>query len=200
LSGPTCAPVTITGANFSSVTNENIVYFGAVRAPVISASFNSLTVTVPPGATYAPITVTTASGLIAFSSGFFLPSFGGTDPIDPLSFSAPEFYLGVTGSRDIHLADTDVDGKPDLVVGGYLRSGQRNLLEIYRNRWQNVPTGLPLFDPVVAFPPTAGTIGLDIGDLDGDGLLDAVVADGLSNLAAIYRNANSQGSVVSPER
>src|SRR5215469_6767328 len=45
--------VTISGTNFSASPAANIVYFGAVRGNVSTASPNRLTVTVPPGATYA---------------------------------------------------------------------------------------------------------------------------------------------------
>src|SRR5689334_6045149 len=51
--------VTITGANFSITPTNNTVYFGTVKATVTAASYTSLTVTVPPGALYQPISVTT---------------------------------------------------------------------------------------------------------------------------------------------
>jgi hypothetical protein len=60
------ANVTITGLNFSPTPANNIVLFGAVRATVLSASATSLTVRVPAGATYGPITVS-VGGLVAYS-------------------------------------------------------------------------------------------------------------------------------------
>src|SRR5688572_410311 len=59
-------PVTISGSGFSALPGNNIVYFGPVRATVQSASTNLLNVTVPAGATYAPITVT-VNGLTGYS-------------------------------------------------------------------------------------------------------------------------------------
>src|SRR6266481_3092965 len=60
------ARVVLSGANFSAVTSDNIVYFGAARATVLAATSNLLTVAVPTGATYAPITET-VGGLTAYS-------------------------------------------------------------------------------------------------------------------------------------
>src|SRR4051812_13287518 len=58
-SGPVGTVVTITGGNFSASAGDNIVYFGAVKTAVTSATSTSLTVTIPPGTTYQPFTVTT---------------------------------------------------------------------------------------------------------------------------------------------
>src|SRR5688572_17673884 len=52
LSGNAGTNVTINGTGFSAVVNENIVFFGAVRALVISASPTSLIVTTPASASY----------------------------------------------------------------------------------------------------------------------------------------------------
>ena len=65
-SGPIGTTVTITGTNFSTIVANNIVYFGAVRAMVNSATSTSISVIVPIGATYLPITVT-VNRLTAYS-------------------------------------------------------------------------------------------------------------------------------------
>jgi|LakMenEpi03Aug12_release.lakeMendotaPanAssembly.Ray.scaffolds.fasta_scaffold168671_2 hypothetical protein len=68
--------VTLTGTNFSSIPTNNIVYFGATKATVTAATATQLTVTVPTGATYAPITVlNTLTGLLAYSNSNFTPTF-----------------------------------------------------------------------------------------------------------------------------
>src|SRR5471030_1472542 len=56
-SGPVGTSVTITGTNFNATAANNIVFFGATMATVTAASTTSLTVTVPAGATYQPISV-----------------------------------------------------------------------------------------------------------------------------------------------
>ena len=57
-SGPIGTIVTITGTNFAPVAGSNIVYFGAVKATVTAVTSTSISVMVPVGATYQPITVT----------------------------------------------------------------------------------------------------------------------------------------------
>lgn len=75
-SGPVGTTVTISGSNFSSTAANNIVYFGAVKATVTAATSTSLSVTVPTGATYAPITVT-VNGLTTYSQAPFILTFSG---------------------------------------------------------------------------------------------------------------------------
>ena len=58
-SGPIGTSVTITGTNFDASPANNIVFFGATQATVSAATTIELTVTVPTGATYQPITVLT---------------------------------------------------------------------------------------------------------------------------------------------
>ena len=49
--------VTITGTNFNTTADSNIVFFGATRAVVTSAASTSLTAAIPNGATYSNISV-----------------------------------------------------------------------------------------------------------------------------------------------
>src|SRR5688572_15893527 len=64
--------VTIVGANFDATTiSNNIVYFGATRATVTAATFGTLEVTVPVGASTAPISVTNHCKLTAYSAVAF---------------------------------------------------------------------------------------------------------------------------------
>src|SRR5258708_5804302 len=58
-SGPAGQTINIYGHNFNPVALSNVVYFGGAKATILSASATILTVTVPNGAGYAPITVTT---------------------------------------------------------------------------------------------------------------------------------------------
>jgi hypothetical protein len=60
-SGPIGAFVIITDTNFITTAANNKVWFGAAQATVTSATETDLTVTVPTGANYQPITVTVNS-------------------------------------------------------------------------------------------------------------------------------------------
>src|SRR5579884_1753123 len=66
LSAFTGATVMITGTNFNATASSNIVYFGAVQATVTAASASNLTVTVPAGALYGPVSAT-VNGLTGYS-------------------------------------------------------------------------------------------------------------------------------------
>ncbi len=63
--------VKILGSNFNTIAANNIVYFGATKATVSSVSLSSLTVIVPSGATYEPISIT-SNGLTVYLSKPFL--------------------------------------------------------------------------------------------------------------------------------
>ena len=53
--------ITINGSGFNSSVSSNVVFFGGVKATVSSASSSSLSVVVPTGASYGPITVLNSS-------------------------------------------------------------------------------------------------------------------------------------------
>lgn len=111
--------VTITGSGFSNTASNNIVFFGVARAIVNAASVNQLTVTVPAGASYARLSITTDK-LTAFSQLAFNPVTGyGTYNFDPASFDAPLplFNTGSQAKFTVHVNDFNSDGKPDIIGG-----------------------------------------------------------------------------------
>lgn len=183
LFGPIGTTVTITGSNFSATPSSNIVYFGAAKATVSAASTTSLTVTVPTGASYEPLTVTTG-GLTAFSTKLFNVTFS-----DPGQFTAQAFGTTQpvsTGTDDpvgVCAKDLDGDGKTDLaVIAG------KNLL-IYSNA--STP-GFPAFNQLTtSFTPDPLHVPMTIavGDLDGDGKPDLAVS--MTNSAYIYTYLNT---------
>ena len=67
LLGPAGTQVTLTGSGFDTDTSLNIVYFGSVKARILSATQNVLKAIVPFGTTNQPISVATG-GLTGYSS------------------------------------------------------------------------------------------------------------------------------------
>src|SRR6202044_1589370 len=95
--------------------SNDTVFFGGVRAYIISATANSLVVTVPAGAVYAPISVTTAKGLMAFSHPFTTVFTSGGN-VDSNSFGPAANYIIGAYPYTLTAADFDGDGRSDLAA------------------------------------------------------------------------------------
>jgi hypothetical protein len=189
--GPSGVTVTIAGTNFSANAASNIVYFGAVQAAVLSARSTNLSVSVPPGATYAPVTVT-VNGLTAWSGAPFLPTFNGAGQTNSLLL-APRLDLpAVDAPGGSVIADLDGDGKPDLAV----ISGNGHTISIYQNLSSNGSLSAGSFAPRVDLSLGTGGDGTFVAaDVDGDGKLDLVFLDDSANQVAVLRNLSTPGSL-----
>jgi hypothetical protein len=187
------ATVTLTGTGFNTTAANNIVFFGATRAMVTAATATSMTVTVPSGATFAPITVlNTATSLAAYSTQFFNPTF---TPI----------YRGITSSdikakvdfgtgakpHSVAIGDLDGDGKPELVVANY----NSNTVSVYRNTGSSGSIAAGSFAAKVDFVTGTSPISVALGDLDGDGKPELVVANYNSNNVSVLRNTSTIGNI-----
>lgn len=190
-SGPVGTTVNITGTNFGPNPIDNIVYFGATQATVIAASASSLTVTVPPGATYLPITVIT-NNLTAYSAAPFIVTFeNGGGGFTANSFAPfEEFPTNSTGSFGVAPGDLDGDGKADIIVNNLL-SGNLSV------------SGNTSVSGSISF--SAATVYSVIGngqypansmaDLDGDGKLDFAVANQQVSSISVFRNISTSGNI-----
>lgn len=186
-SGPIGTTVTITGTNFNPTAANNIVYFGASRATVTAATATQLIVSVPFGATYQPISVTTLA-LTAFSAKPFNVTFCSENEINASSFATPvSFSTGTTsGPVSIAVGDLDGDGKADAAVAN--RFG--NTVSVLRNT--SSATGNISFASSVNIPVSSSEpISAVISDLDGDGKLDLTVAIFGGSILSIFRNTSS---------
>jgi serine/threonine protein kinase len=188
--GPVGAVVKIFGLNFDAVATNHLVRFGAVRAVVLEASATNLVVKVPAGATYGPVTET-ERGLTAAASGFFLPTFQGVGGLSASSFASPVTLGAGSHPYRVIIADMDGDGRPDLVVGN-LGDGT---VWVYRNIGTNgTLAGASFALPVILSAGPSGSLyGLAVADLDGDGRLDIVTANGIFNTLSIFRNQSQPG-------
>ena len=110
--------VVITGANFDAIPANNQVFFGATQATVTAASFGQLTVIVPVGATYGPVSVRNACNLIGSSTYPFNGIFCGTT-VTAQTYTPQTYSKPVSGGYQMLSQDMDLDGKPDVLVCGF---------------------------------------------------------------------------------
>lgn len=189
--GPVGSTVAINGVNFDPIPVNNIVYFGGSKAAILTASPTSLTVTVPPGTSYQPITVTT-NNLTAYSAKKFVvtfPTFNST--LTDVSFAAKKDFVMGSNPGKVLVADFDGDGKEDMVVS----NAGSNTISVARN---TSTKGEISFDHNITYYTSNGPSGIAIGDLDGDGRLDIAVSifnAGLAGSVSIFRNTSSTGTV-----
>jgi hypothetical protein len=193
--------ITLTGTGFNTTTTNNIVFFGATQATVTTASTTSLTVTVPSGATYSPIAVlNTETKFACCSLNNFNPvyspaksSITTTDFATKVDFSSgtvPKSAAGVD-PYSVAIGDLDGDGKPDLAVA----NGNLNTISVYRNTTTSGSIGSASFAPKVDFITGYQSRSIAIGDLDGDGKLDLVVANSYDDTVSVLRNTATSGTI-----
>jgi gliding motility-associated-like protein len=190
-SGPVGTTIIITGTNFSTTPANNIVYFGATKATVTSATSTQLTTTVPAGATYQPITVS-VSGLTAQSHLPFIVTFAGGGSFEDCSF-APSISLGMTaGFTRSAFADIDGDGKPDLLIP----YSNDDLFAILRNISTIGLIASTSFEPKIDFITGDTPFGIATGDLDGDSKPDIAVINYRGGQLSIYKNLSTPGNIL----
>jgi hypothetical protein len=195
ISGTNFSPVAASnsGTNFSPVAASNIVYFGAVRATVTTASVTNLAVMVPVGAVFAPITVT-VNGLTAYANSPFLPTFPTGGTLSSASLNGPTNLTAGSGPSRVVIGDLDGDGKPDMVVS----DAYDGRIYIYRNISTNGTLAAGSFaSPVILTigGGSDGMWGLAAADVDGDGRLDIVVLDETANQVMVLKNLCVPGNI-----
>ena len=190
-SGSIGTAVTIKGTNFNTTANQNIVFFGATKAIVTTASASSLTVTVPTGATYQPISVLNlANALMGSSAAPFRVAFSGGF-IDSNSLDTKvDFTTGLT-PYSVSIGDLDGDGKSDLAVANY----GSNTVSVFRNTSVSGSINSSSFADKVDFPTGVGPVSVSIGDVDGDGKPELATANHFGNTVSVLRNTAENGSI-----
>jgi FG-GAP-like repeat/IPT/TIG domain/Secretion system C-terminal sorting domain/FG-GAP repeat len=187
LTGTVGTTVTISGTNFNATAANNVVLFGATKATVTAASTTQLTVTVPVGATYAPITVlNTTSSLLAYTNSNFTPT--STPSSTASNFATTSDFATGSNPQCASIGDLDGDGKADLAVA----NDNSNTISVLRN---TSTSGNITFATKVDFGTGNSPSSVSIGDMDGDGKSDLAVANYNSNTISVLRNTSTSGNI-----
>ncbi len=187
------ATVNISGSGFSPVQANNIVYFGAVKATIVASSATAISVKVPVGASYQPVTVSNLDNNLSAAAPYpFSVKFPGGGVFDASSFT-PKIDIPVTpmaySPNHIALADFDEDGATDVAEVNSNSTG----LMIYRS---NGPKGTISFDAPVSFLSSIdGTNGIVARDIDGDGKTDIIAINSASLSITVLKNTSTAGTV-----
>jgi hypothetical protein len=186
LTGPTGTTVTINGANFNPNPASNIVFFGAAKATVLSATSTQLMVMAPSGATYQPLTVRTDYQTATAAQAFNL-TFEGGGTITDSTFNGSVYASTGYYSEDLVVADLDGDGLNDAAISSY---GPEKYFTIVRNTSSG--NTLSLASPINYALPTSNT-NVCTGDINSDGKPDLVVT--CANGVYIFKNTSTPGNI-----
>ena len=190
-SGSIGTAVTITGTNFNTTAANNIVYFGGALATVNSATATTLNVTVPIGASYAPITVLNITTVLMTASARPFDVTFACGDISATSMAPKVDFTTGTAPYDVAFGDLDGDGKADMVV----TNNQSAFISVYRNTSTSGTITSGSFATNVDFTVANAPTLVSLGDVDGDGKLDIVVTGHFSNSISVLRNVSTSGTI-----
>lgn len=185
--------IIVTGSGYDATLSNNLVYIGGAKASVSSSSVTSLDVVMPNGASHGALTVINlANGLSGSSSRPLLPTYNNTGydatviNLQPkVDFTAGANFVGVA------TGDLDGDGKSDIVVVDSVNDN----IQILQNTATSGIINAASFAVPFSMSVQTAPCGVSLGDIDGDGKLDIVVSNSLSNSISIFRNISSSGSL-----
>jgi hypothetical protein len=183
VSGTVGTLVTLTGTGFSTTTTDNIVYFGATRGTVTSATTTTLQVVVPYGANNAPVSVQ-----VYGITGTYIREFNVTsscsNPINTSSFTTSTQATS-NNTYGNTIKDWTNDGKSDILVANYGSTAVNSFFAQSING-----TNPPVFT-VNTYQTGTNPYFVKCADMDGDGKNDMIVSEAGTGNITVMRGTTS---------
>ena len=117
-----------------------------------------------------------------------LSVFRNTSSVGAISFAPKVDFITGNNPYGVSIGDLDGDGMPDLTVANAFS----NTFSVYRNLSS---IGTISLAPRVDYTTGTYSVGVSIGDLDGDGKADLAVSNFVSNTVSVFRNLSTTGIV-----
>lgn len=194
--------VMISGTNFNTTADSNVVYVGPTRAKVATATSTLLKIAIDTGNNFSTISATNLQTQLTGRSNFmFSPNYiNSYFLIDSFNFKPRIDYTtdGTVGTVfNVTLGDIDGDGKADVLVNRRTRDTGSTPAGFYVFRNTSTPGSInssSLTSPVF-FRARAGCYNVKVADIDGDGKLDVITANKQATTYSIFRNLSTVGSI-----
>jgi len=111
--------------------------------------------------------------------------------ISPSSFAAKVDFTTGADPRIVSIGDLDGDGRPEMAVANFAGA----TVSVFRNTAASGSITINSFAAKVDFATGATPTSVVMGDLDGDGKPDLVVANYGANSVSVYRNTTTVGTI-----
>ncbi|MCF8427883.1 MAG: FG-GAP-like repeat-containing protein [Bacteroidia bacterium] len=192
-SGPYGTTVTIAGNNFNTTATNNYVFFGPALAAVTNATATSLTVKLPPGATYSSIQVVNkGSGLSCTSFDYFKPTFSPAKITETkLDFEPKVDFQSGVGSQqyEVTVGELDGDGMPDIAL---INTYPDSTVSVFLN---NSTKGNVSVTSRVDLAVKGRPVRVMISDVNGDGKKDLIVLCSIGRSICVFPNTSIIGTL-----